>query len=104
MSGFPVSEFSKFNVKDLVKDNKKVHFSFYRAGELWYEHEDGLLFPVPISDVGDATFLKTDRAMLFMRYIRKHIDAVGKEIMKNLDEEATKEINKEIVKQVMETK
>jgi hypothetical protein len=62
------------NIKDLVKDNKQVHLMHYRDGDLWYRHEDGLEFPVPVSDVGTATMLAQDKAMLFMRYIRKYIE------------------------------
>lgn len=64
------------NIKDMVKDGKKVHFKFYRQKELWYETEDGFEFPVPIDDVGDGIFLNEDKAMLFMRYIRKHISTI----------------------------
>lgn len=60
---------------DMVKD-KKVFFNFYRAGELWYKTEDGFDFPVPILDIGDATFLAEDKAILFMRYIRKHLESI----------------------------
>jgi hypothetical protein len=60
-------------LKDMVKD-KVVRFKFYRAGELWYTTECGFEFPVPISDTGDGVFLVEDRAILFMRYIRKHMD------------------------------
>lgn len=60
------------SVKDMVKD-KKVRFQFYRSGELWYKTECGFEFPVPISDAGDAVFLSEDKAILFMRYIRKHL-------------------------------
>jgi hypothetical protein len=42
-------------------------------GELWYTTETGFEFPVPIGDCGDGTFLSEDKAILFMRYIRKHI-------------------------------
>jgi hypothetical protein len=63
------------NIKDLVKD-KQVQFVRYRAGELWYKCENGMEFPVPISDIGDATFLATDKAILFMRYIRKQLEAL----------------------------
>lgn len=59
-------------IKDMVKD-KKVTFCYYREGELWYETECGFSFPVPISDVGNATFNKEDKAILFMRWIRKHL-------------------------------
>jgi hypothetical protein len=64
------------NLKDMVKDNKRVHFQFYRSGELWYTTECGFEFPVPTSDCGDAVFLAEDKALLFMRYIRKHIEAI----------------------------
>jgi hypothetical protein len=61
------------NLKDMVSDGKKVRFKYYRAGNLWYETESEFLFPVPIGDTGDATFLDEDKAILFMRYIRKQI-------------------------------
>jgi hypothetical protein len=63
-------------LKEMVVNNQKVRFSFYRDGELWYETECGFRFPVPIAESGTATFLNEDRAILFMRYIRKHIAAL----------------------------
>jgi hypothetical protein len=63
-------------VKDMVKDGKKVRFTFFRGRELWYETECGFQFPVPISEAGDAVFLAEDRALLFMRYIRKHLESI----------------------------
>jgi hypothetical protein len=64
---------------DLVRDNKKVRFSFYRDGEFWYEHEDGLLFPISLSETEDSickiTLPAEEKALLFMRWIRKYIDA-----------------------------
>jgi hypothetical protein len=72
-----VDKFKDKSIKDLVK-NKRVSFSFYRAGELWYETSDGFLFPVPIKDIGDATFMKEDKAILFMRYIRKYREELEK--------------------------
>ncbi len=65
-----------YNIKEMVSDNKKVKFLYYKLGELWYETETGFKFPVPVydtSEVGEATFLAEDKALLFMRYIRKHI-------------------------------
>jgi hypothetical protein len=32
------------------------------------------MFPVPLGDVGDATLDAHDKAIIFMRYIRKAID------------------------------
>lgn len=62
-------------LKELVADGKLVHFQFYRKGELWYKTDDGFQFVVPVSDTGDGVFLASDRAMLFMRYIRKQLEA-----------------------------
>ena len=61
------------NVKDMVSGNKQVNFTRYKDGELWYVTEDGFEFPVPIADIGNATFLARDKALLFMRYIRAHL-------------------------------
>ncbi len=60
------------NIKVMVKD-KVVRFRFYREGELFYETECGFVFPVPLADVGNATFLAEDKALLFMRYIRRYL-------------------------------
>lgn len=59
------------SLKEMIVNNQKVRFSFYRDGQLWYETQCGFRFPVPITDAGTATFLAEDRAILFMRYIRK---------------------------------
>lgn len=64
------------NIKDMVSDGKRVVFTHYFDGNLWYKTENGFAFPVPVSDAGNATFLAEDKAMLFMRYIRKHIATV----------------------------
>lgn len=59
-------------IKEMVKD-RKVTFCYYRENELWYTTECGFTFPVPISDIGNATFNKEDKALFFMRWIRKHL-------------------------------
>ena len=62
---------------DLVKNNK-VQFSYYRKGMMYYTvSHDGMdfLFPVPLDDIGDATLWQEDKAILFMRYIRKAQDS-----------------------------
>lgn len=64
------------NIKDLVKD-KTVKFSYYRDGVLWYITEDGFLFPVQISDTGTGTFKSEDKAIFFMRWIRKQLEEMG---------------------------
>ncbi len=69
----------KYNIKEMIKDNKKVHFKFYRAGNLYYQTECGFLFPVPIVDIGDATFNTEEKAILLMRYIRKYLMEIENE-------------------------
>jgi hypothetical protein len=54
----------------------RVKFQYYREGNLYYETETGVLFAVPISDTAEATFLAEDKAILFMRYLRKHFEAL----------------------------
>jgi hypothetical protein len=63
-------------LKEMVVNNQKVTFSFYRDGQLWYVTECGFQFPVPVAEAGTATFLAEDRAILFMRYIRKYMAAL----------------------------
>ena len=64
------------HIKELVSNNNMVHFMFYRKGQLWYRTDCGFEFPVPVEDTGDAEFLASDRAMLFMRYIRQHLHRI----------------------------
>ena len=66
------------SIKEMVSDGKKVKFMFYRQKELWYKTETGFEFPVPIDDTGDGVFLVEDKAILFMRYIRKHLASIEK--------------------------
>lgn len=63
-------------IKEMVANNKKVTFMFYRKNELWYKTECGFEFPIPISDTGDACFNNEDKALLFMRWIRKHLESI----------------------------
>jgi hypothetical protein len=63
------------SLKELVGPGKKVHFTMYRKGELHYKTDDGFEFVVPIEDCGDGVFLDEDKAMMFMRYIRKQLEA-----------------------------
>lgn len=65
-------------LKEMVQSGKQVTFIYYRAKELWYKTDDGFEFPVPIEDCGDAVFLDKDKAILFMRYIRKHMEMLKK--------------------------
>lgn len=77
------------SIKDLVK-NRFVEFAFYRSGFFYYnliviltvqaiaeEEANGRAiqqvyqFPVPIEDIGNATLPVRDKALTFMRWIRK---------------------------------
>lgn len=64
-----------------IKDHIKgvATFEYYRDKSLYYKTETGLIFPVPIEDVENATFLREDKAILFMRYIRKFLEMRQKE-------------------------
>jgi hypothetical protein len=63
------------NITELVK-NKKAHFIHYREGHFIYETEDGFQFPVPLIDIGTATLLAEDKALFFMRWIRRQLEIV----------------------------
>jgi hypothetical protein len=64
---------------EYVGKGKKVKFSYYRDNKLWYETECGLIFPVPVSDTGNGTFLAEDKAIMFMRWIRKYVKEIQEE-------------------------
>lgn len=68
---------------ELVKDNK-VRFTHARKGNLWYVTENEQFeFPVPFADMADATFNSEDKAMFFMRWIRRHLNDVEGEMLAN---------------------
>ena len=63
-------------IKDIVKNNK-VYFLFYRQTVMYYGvdvDDKKLMFPVPLEDVMDATLFAEEKAITYMRYIRKAID------------------------------
>ncbi len=64
-------------VKELVLGNQWVSFHQYSNGNLWYKHETGFLFPIPIDDTGDAVFHDVEKAVLCMRWIRKQIEMLN---------------------------
>ena len=78
------------DIKAMVRGTR-VYFVRYHEDQLWYRvayrddpqslcgadsPEKEFEFPVPIADIGGATFLAEDRAILFMRYMRKHLQAL----------------------------
>lgn len=63
------------NLKDLVKD-KKVYFEYYHDKKLWYRTENNeLVFPVDIEDTGIGYFKPEDKAIYFMRWIRRQLES-----------------------------
>ena len=64
------------DLKSLVKD-KKATFVYYRDRALHYEIDGEFVFPVPIDDAGSATFHAEEKAILLMRYVRKHLAEIA---------------------------
>lgn len=62
------------DLKSRVKGT--VTFIHYQDQNLIYKCDDGFEFPVPLSDTGHTRFPATEKAMLFMRWIRKHMDLI----------------------------
>ena len=54
---------------EFIKD-RNAEFQYFRDNKLWYKVGD-FLFPVPVEDIGMATFNRDDKAIYFMRWIRK---------------------------------
>jgi len=61
------------SIKEMVK-NKTVRFLYYKEQDLFYITECGFKFPVPISDVGTASMKVEDKAIMFMRWIKRELD------------------------------
>ena len=67
------------NIKDVIKDNF-VKFSHACEGVLYYKVDvDGKTYEFPVDmnnkqDVGNGVFLKEDKAIYFLRWIRRSID------------------------------
>lgn len=67
------------DIKRAVSHNNMVQFQFYRAGELFYKTAYDEIFSVPVYDsheVGEAVFKARDKAILFMRYMRKWNESI----------------------------
>ena len=65
-----------FSIKDIVKDNR-VYFVYYRQKVMYYgvdvDHQK-YIFPVPLEDVMDASLFAEEKAITYMRYIRKALN------------------------------
>lgn len=61
-------------ITDIVRHDNPAHFSFYRAGHVYYTVEVGgqtYVFPIAVEDVGNASLFATMKAITLMRWIRK---------------------------------
>lgn len=65
-----------------IKDHIKgiARFVYFRDSALWYRTETGLLFPVPLSDIGTTTFEAEHKGIYLMRWIRKHLELLTQDI------------------------
>jgi hypothetical protein len=59
------------DIKRAVSSNNVVQFDCYQSGNLFYKTAYNEIFMVPISDTGDGIFKDRDKAIYFMRYMRK---------------------------------
>lgn len=92
------------SITKMVK-GKKVTFEFYREGNFFYKTECGFTFPVPIDDIGTATLLNTDKALFFMRWIRKHKETIQEAVeyaAQGMANTIRQEADKEIVGKIIE--
>jgi hypothetical protein len=58
------------SIPEMVRHQQVARFTHYRDQQLWYVTECGFAFPVPISDIGEATFQAEEKAVLLLRYLR----------------------------------
>ena len=63
------------NIKEIVRNNE-VYFVYYRHNIMYYGvtvNSIKYTFPVPLNDVMDASLFAKEKAITYMRYIRKAI-------------------------------
>jgi hypothetical protein len=63
-------------VTDVVGKDKVCRFSHFVNSELWYEAENGFLFPVTTYDAGTARFNAEEKSVLLMRWVRQHLKKI----------------------------
>lgn len=70
-------------ISEIITKEHVVGFDSYRAGFFYYNvyninktpEGDVYQFTVPIEDIGEATLMAVDKAIIFMRWIRKAIES-----------------------------
>jgi len=70
-----MTNLDKMNI-NVVKNNNTVKFEYYSDGALWYSIRDSnneYTFPIPIEEAKGGLFKRKDKALYFMRFIRKAV-------------------------------
>ena len=49
---------------------EQARFAFYRDGSLYYETDSRFVFSIPVSETGTATYNASEKAIVFMKWIR----------------------------------
>ncbi len=73
-------------VLQLVSGDNRTYFRHYQDYKLWYAIQynhsaydfDEFTYPVAVSDTGNGIFLPEDKALVHMRWIRKHLEFLAK--------------------------
>lgn len=65
---------------NLLKEH--AEFLFCRDGNLYYETDSGFKFTVPINELGNGTALRTDKAIVFMKWIKPQFEVAEAERLK----------------------
>ena len=68
-------------IKEHVNEGQMVHFEYFRDEAFWYRTDKGLLFPIHMKEAlaGKATFLVHDKAIYYMRWIRRYVTSCRQE-------------------------
>jgi len=63
-------------IKQIIENNT-AQFSFYQEGKVYYSisvENDMYEFPIPIEEVGTGVLLRDEKAIYFMKWIKKAIE------------------------------
>ena len=63
----------------LVKNEQRTKFKCYSDDILWYETSD-FEYPITREEAKGGTWLPEEKAILHMRWIRKHIESLQQEL------------------------
>lgn len=79
MSKVYLERTKEMKITDFVTKNNYCHFDHFRQGNFFYrvtaiQTGEVFIFPVPISDIGEATVESVEKSIMLMRYIRKAIE------------------------------